>query len=173
MQRPRRLSKLKAERRHALRRFGERMGFGLTSESYADLIQLIQEGRGEFVRRQSLRVTVWRLVIDGEPVRIAYDKIRKQIITFMPEKAERIEDPLMTHPNEIPLEQLITIRTDLYSQECTPEVAQKIKAVEAQISRHKAEADAKAKAAKAAADEAERVAKQLEESDKKIKERHK
>ena len=169
MHRPKRLSKHKAERMHAMRRFSERMGFGLSKEGYDDLVRQVQEGKAQFVCKQSNRVTVFRLRMDGKPVRIAYDKQRHQIVTFMPEEAEGID--VMPHPNEIPLDQLILIRADLYSQECTEEVAKKIKAIEVQINRHKEEAAEKVKAAQAEQIEGERVANQVAEADKKIKAR--
>ena len=52
----------------------------------------------------------------------------------------------MAHPNDtISLDKLREMRTALYAAECTPEVAQKIKAIESQIARRKAELnDAKA-----------------------------
>ena len=171
MYRPRRISKSVAERRHALQRFGERMGFGLSSETYNSLVEQIQQGKATFVRKQSNRVTVWRLYYEGKPVRVAYDKQRHLIVTFMPEEAERIVD--MSHPNEVPFEQLILIRADLYSQEVTEEVAKKIRAIEFQIARHEAELKEKMNAGVATAKqleaEAERVAKAIAQSDAAVK----
>ena len=151
MHRPRRVSKHEAERRHAMRRFGERMGFGLSSETYADLSRQIQDGQAQFVRKQSNRVTIWRLMYEGKPVRVAYDKDRHQIITFIPENpvAERKDN---MHPNEPKLADLNAMLKDLYThRESVPDAEKKIKALEGQIVRKTAEVAAKIKAIEDAA----------------------
>ena len=135
--RRRRMSKDKAERRHAFARFAERFGCGLSNETYNEMIRQIQDGRATFLHKQSNRVTVWRLIYEGKFVRVAYDRDRHNIVTFMPEENEN-----MAHPNEPKVAELETIRTDLYKQECTVDVSKKIAAIEAQIKRRKEEAKA-------------------------------
>lgn len=129
----RRLSKHKSERRHAFRRFAERFGCVLSNATYSDMVKQIQDGRATFVRRQSNRITIWRLTYNDRVVRVAYDNSRHNIVTFMPEGDNSM------HPNALPLQQLIDTRAQLYKQECTEETAKKIKAVEAQIAKAKAE----------------------------------
>ena len=46
---------------------------------------MIQQNRNvEFVERQSNRVTVWDVQIDGIVARVVYDKNRQNIITILP-----------------------------------------------------------------------------------------
>ena len=134
--RRRKMNKQKSERRHAFHRFAERFGCGLSNVTYKEMIQQIQDGKATFVRKQSNRVSIWRLLYDDKVVRVAYDKERHQIVTFMPEEAEETE----MHPNEPKkLSELETIRKELCAQEVTVDVAKKIGAVEAQIARRKLE----------------------------------
>jgi len=99
-----RKGKRKAQRRHAERRFAERLGIRLTQEHHAQLVRMIQAGELVAVRRTSLRCTVFEarladlpgapeLGIDpGEKVHVVYDKNRKQVVTVTP--ATRLSDAI-------------------------------------------------------------------------------
>ena len=61
------------------------------------------------------------------------------------------------HPNELPLEKLKEIRTQLFSEESTDENVQKLKAIEKQIGRHEAFKEEQKAAAKAATEKAKKA----------------
>jgi hypothetical protein len=74
-------SKAKAQKRHALHRSVERFGVAF---DFDEAIRKIQAGKAQFVRRQSLRVTMWKVEMAGKEVIAVYDKQRKTIVTVMP-----------------------------------------------------------------------------------------
>lgn len=82
------MSKLKAERIHAKRRFLERFGLELNRSEYADLVKQIQSGKAQFVSRSSNRITKWIVKYVGggknEQLIAVYDKMRHSIVTFYP-----------------------------------------------------------------------------------------
>lgn len=73
-------------RRHACQRALEREGIQVGKHSLHAAVRDIQNARGKFVRRRSLRVTEWLVDILGSERRVLYDKERKEIITFLPQK---------------------------------------------------------------------------------------
>ena len=77
------LTKRESQRRHAARRAQERFGVEPTEESLRRIIQDIQGGRARFVKRTSLRCTVWETEFLGIPARVVYDTQRKQVVTFI------------------------------------------------------------------------------------------
>ena len=77
------MTKAQAETVHAKRRAAERLGVNLNKENRRTLIHAIQHGELHFVRRQSLRVSVFRAIINDQEVDIVYDRSRKRIITFL------------------------------------------------------------------------------------------
>lgn len=80
----RRGSKRKAQLRHAKVRALERYGITVGNRTLAEMVQDIQQGRAEFLERQSLRVTLWRV----RGYKVVYDRTRKTIVSFLPD-AER------------------------------------------------------------------------------------
>jgi hypothetical protein len=76
--------KLKTQKRHAKIRALERYAIGLTNQGLDQAVKMIQKGKATFIERQSLRVTVWEMDIDGKRVRVVYDKLRKNLATFLP-----------------------------------------------------------------------------------------
>jgi hypothetical protein len=95
------MSKNKSESQvvHALRRAAERYGLELNESTYRELVNRIRKpGRkgnkpAILVERQSLRVSVWDIDLDGKMVRVVYDRTRKNIVTFLPRTG------LMTYMN--------------------------------------------------------------------------
>lgn len=79
------------QRSHARRRAYERLGIVLTKELEAQVIHQIQSGRARLAWKQSHRVSVWEVEIEGQLVRVPYDKDRKRIITIMPLTDESLE----------------------------------------------------------------------------------
>ena len=78
-----RRSKEHAQRRHFNRRALERLGVKVNGRQYDALVADIQEGRARFVERQSNRITVWRVEIEGEPCGVVYDKLRGTLVTVL------------------------------------------------------------------------------------------
>jgi hypothetical protein len=58
----------------------------MTNELHSNLIDQIQHGKSKVYDKQSNRITVHILEIEGESQRIVYDKSRKQIVTILPKE---------------------------------------------------------------------------------------
>ena len=85
-------SKAASEFRHAQKRALERYGIELNKDRYMQLCAQVKEGRGVYLGKQSLRLSVWRIETTnaaGEQVTpvIIYDKNRHRIVTFLPADA--------------------------------------------------------------------------------------
>lgn len=76
-----RKSKDKAQRIHA-----KRYGVELNRFKYSEICKRIQSGKNaEFLERQSHRVTVWLVQHEDEELICVYDKLRKTIVTVLPQ----------------------------------------------------------------------------------------
>ena len=75
--------KRKNQIKHARRRFKQRFDISLNDNQYMQLINRIKNGKGEFVKRQSNRITIWDLEFEGELVRVVYDKKTTAIVTAL------------------------------------------------------------------------------------------
>lgn len=84
-----RKSKAYNQRMHAKRRLKERYDIDYTPSLRTILINTIQRGNARFLRRTSNRTTVWRILIGSKSVICVYDKNRKEIVTFLPNKKVR------------------------------------------------------------------------------------
>lgn len=78
------MTKARAQRVHAKRRARERFGLTLNRHDLRAVVRDIQAARAEHVCRQSLRVSIWRVVIGGKAMLAAYDNKRKTVATLMP-----------------------------------------------------------------------------------------
>ena len=76
--------KKKAQLIHARRRFDGRFDIKLNDNQYQQLVNQIQNGRGEFVWKQSNRVTHWNINFENKWLRVVYDKRTKVIVTVLP-----------------------------------------------------------------------------------------
>ena len=81
-------AKSKGVRSHAKRRFDERAGVELTRELHDEIVRSIQKGEAAFVRRQSNRVTLWNVIIEGKERTVVYDKKRSNITTVLYKEKE-------------------------------------------------------------------------------------
>lgn len=77
------ISKKKAQQKHVQKRSAQRFGTSLSSEKQEKLIRKIQWGEGRIVKRQSLRVTIHDVELDGTIYRCVYDKLRKSLATVL------------------------------------------------------------------------------------------
>lgn len=50
----------------------------------AEIVKGIQQGKYEFIKRTSLRLTLWKVQIAGKDAVAVYDRQRKMIVTFLP-----------------------------------------------------------------------------------------
>jgi len=76
-------TKRQAEAAHAKRRALQRFGLTLNSDQLQALSRMIRAGRSECIERESNRVSVHRLEWQGCVVVVVYDRLRKQIVTFL------------------------------------------------------------------------------------------
>lgn len=75
-----RMNKRQAQQQHATLRAFQRFGLKIKLK---EIVKLIQEGKAHFLRRSSLRVTLWLIEIEGKRLVALYDSKRKSIITFL------------------------------------------------------------------------------------------
>lgn len=76
-------SKKRAQQRHARQRFRERFGIELKPHVAQAIIRGIRDGKAKLVERQSLRVVVYRVSIEGKEMDIVYDRTRKTVVTAL------------------------------------------------------------------------------------------
>lgn len=78
------MSKVRHQKRHTKMRAAQRYDVWLSSDDVKSLVAQIQNGKAEFVDRQSNRVTLWIVEHQGTKIRVVYDKQRKSIVTCLP-----------------------------------------------------------------------------------------
>jgi len=78
------MNKKKAEQIHSQRRALERYDLDLTSDVRDALRGQIKKQKGIFLFRESRRVTVWEVAHLEKKYRVVYDKLRHEIVTFLP-----------------------------------------------------------------------------------------
>lgn len=76
-------AKRRQQFRHAKRRANERFGIHLDQNSECQMVKQIQNGQAKLLDRQSQRISVWGIEIQGQKVAVVYDNVRKAIVTFM------------------------------------------------------------------------------------------
>jgi len=89
--------------KHARRRFLNRFDIDINDNQYIQLVNKIQKGRAELVRRQSNRVSIWDLEFEGQMIRVVYDKKTKAIVTALyppREKTQVIEEGSKNHDRD-------------------------------------------------------------------------
>ena len=79
-------NKSKQQRKHAKKRFAERVGINLHQDLFSKFVKMIQhhEAGARFIKKQSNRVSLWGIKIKEKEYRVVYDKIRKNIVTLLP-----------------------------------------------------------------------------------------
>lgn len=75
--------------RHAQRRALERFGIDYTREMRNALVGDIQTMRGEFLESKSNRISIWAVDYKDKTYAVVYDKIRREIVSFLPDHALR------------------------------------------------------------------------------------
>jgi len=74
-------SKTESIKKHARRRFRERLGKTPNRHMLRELTGLIQRGKSEPLEKQSNRVSKHRVEYQGEKLIVIYDKTRKLVVT--------------------------------------------------------------------------------------------
>lgn len=88
MRRKKRPDKRKCQIKHAKKRAVQRYGLELSRIDVAQIIETIQRNGAQFIERQSNRVTVWSVPFEDRNLKVVYDKMRKSIVTCLPEGFE-------------------------------------------------------------------------------------
>jgi hypothetical protein len=83
--------KRKKLERHGRMRGGERYGITLTQADLLAMCDQIRLATGQFVARQSNRVTVWIVEHSGKHLPVVYDGQRQVIVTILPLTAACME----------------------------------------------------------------------------------
>lgn len=76
-------TKKKAEQKHAMMRFAERAGIHFSKKTNELFCRMIRSRQAIFLKRSSLRVTLWNIEYKGKLYECVYDKKRKQIVTVL------------------------------------------------------------------------------------------
>jgi len=80
------------ERIHAKRRALERYGLSLTTHNLKEIGEQIWiEKNAFFIRRQSQRVTLWKVIYQNTSMYVVYDALRESVVTVLsPEMVEGV-----------------------------------------------------------------------------------
>jgi len=70
--------------RHAGLRAAQRYGIFFGNEENDEAVRQIQRGEATLIEKQSIRVSVWKVVIHDKEIPVCYDANRKSIITCLP-----------------------------------------------------------------------------------------
>ena len=99
-------SKRKTLQVHAKRRMYARYGIVLTQQAKEEVVKAIQAGDGvaTFIEKQSIRVSVWDVPLEGQVVRVVYDKQRKEVVTVLPPGGEDTSICSLIQPDQLSVE---------------------------------------------------------------------
>jgi len=75
--------KAKTQLRHAIRRARERFGLYLNEDKMRGIAKKIRHGEAEFFDKQSLRVSRFKVCVDGVEMVAVYDKRRGTVVTVL------------------------------------------------------------------------------------------
>ncbi len=78
------MTKTQACRKHFKARALERYGLELNRHDLRDIAKMIQRNSGQFIEKQSNRITVWEVTYKDTLLRVVYDKNRKVVVTALP-----------------------------------------------------------------------------------------
>lgn len=80
--------KKESELEHFQKRMIERFGISISKDRCKKIVQEIQQGKHQFLKKQSLRVKKYLVNIDENLIEVIYDKNRKMLVTALPNKNE-------------------------------------------------------------------------------------
>lgn len=70
--------------RHSKRRASERYGVNIGRAGLWDIVNKIRSGRAIFIRKETNRISEWKVEHGGVLMRVIYDRRRKMVVTFLP-----------------------------------------------------------------------------------------
>lgn len=76
-------SKAQTQKKHSQRRASERLGIEMGNATYQRVITDIQSGKAKALMKQSNRVTLFEVEMQGVACVVAYDKLRKSLATVL------------------------------------------------------------------------------------------
>lgn len=79
-------SKKAAQAIHAKKRAAERYNVVLSTSDLDLMVKYIQSGRCNLLQKQTNRVSLFEVDAHGKTYRVAYDRNRHSIITFLPKE---------------------------------------------------------------------------------------
>ncbi len=79
-------TKAECQMNHAAKRAWERYGFDFHYDRQVRAVKQITDGEAEFIEKQSGRISIWWVTIDGVRMKVVYDKHRKTIASVLPEE---------------------------------------------------------------------------------------
>lgn len=85
------MTKLHSERAHAKMRFMERHNLDFNRHIRREFERLILCKQTHLIEKQSNRVSVHDVIYEGKVYRVVWDRIRKTIITTLPDKKSLIK----------------------------------------------------------------------------------
>jgi len=65
-------------------RFAQRHGLTVITRELKEIARAIMSNKGEFVKRKSLRVSIFNVPFRGGQVTVYYDRLRHTILTVLP-----------------------------------------------------------------------------------------
>lgn len=99
----RKVTKSECERIHVKRRFLERFGINLTRQKRLSIISMILQNRATFIKKESNRVSLFDVDFENQVIRVAYDRLRKELVTALVPTAIALdeEDEPSVVPNPV------------------------------------------------------------------------
>lgn len=76
-------SKMQSQDIHARKRFFQRFNIILTKELKAHIVKMIQRGFATHVEKQTNRISLFDVYVEGKTVRVVYDKHRHNIVSAL------------------------------------------------------------------------------------------
>ena len=77
-------SKKRNQKRHAIKRFKERLSIDLTKCLEKSIIQKIRTGRARFMESRNSHTSVFLVPYSNKELKVVYDNRRKVIVTVLP-----------------------------------------------------------------------------------------
>ncbi len=90
--------------RHSKRRASERYGLNIGRAGLRVIVDSIRSGNAMFIRRESNRISEWKVEYQGVEMRVIYDKRRSMVVTFLPPRGrcEEGEIDIVADPQPMP-----------------------------------------------------------------------
>ena len=80
------MTKKRSQMNHFKKRTLQRTGMVIDKKIHDNIVEMIIKGKSEIYDKQSNRVSVHVVELNGEKHRVVYDKNRKQCITILPKE---------------------------------------------------------------------------------------